>query len=280
METKKILVPTNFSAPAFRALLHAAELAVRENAEIHLLHVINPGVWSYIASPEVHVMVPGAYQQFRQSKLEQLELTCRWLLERYQVTVTTAIREGSVSTQVKEYAHAIGADLVLLHAPKKLGFWSKLFGHTAGKIEAALEIPVITLMDTTEEVFNWNDVVIPVTDVVPVSRIRTIAALADKFRITIHFVALAMWEKAGPGKSIQLLLDSLKMAKARSSAPVVCREIPGHHLLEAARSYAEKIKANAMMLYNKKQRNKEKDMLALDEQFQVSEYPYLAPGML
>lgn len=277
MKTKKILVPTNFSAPSFSALLHAAELAVQQQAEIHLLHVVDPGVWSYIASPDVHLMVPGVYQQYRQSRMEQLQATCRWLLEKYQVPITTSLREGAISTQIQTYAQEIEADMVLLHAPKKLNWWSKLFGYTAGRIAAKVEAPVITLMDTSEEVFNWNNVVIPVEEVVPDARIRTIADLAEKFRITIHFVALGMWKKAGV--ATPLLLRSLRQIKARSNAPVICKEIAGSRLLDAARSYAEKIRANAMILYNRKERKRRNSFLELYEQFLLNQYPYHPHGL-
>lgn len=278
METKKILVPTDFSESAFRALLHAAALAEQTEAEIHLVHVINYSALSIMRAPEVNMIIPSSYTFLWESKKQQMESIRRWVLQKYSVNILNAMPEGNTVNQLIDYAKKNDISLIILHDSAKVNFWSRLFRNKAKAIQEKASVPVLTILDTTEKPFNWNDVVIPVTDSVPETRIRTIAAFAEKFKITVHFVTLSAFRKAK--RPLTVLMQSLQAIRSKCNAPVICRELKGEHLHDAARNYAEKIHANALIENNEKQKKTGGLFSSIAGFFERAEYPYITPGMI
>lgn len=278
METKKILVPTDFSETAYRTLLHAAALAEQTKAEIHLIHVLQFSAISMLRAPEINLLLPSSYHFFCETRKQQMESIKRWVLEQYQVTIQTAILEGNTIKQLTEYVVQHQIDFVVLHDLTKRSWWSKLFKNKASIIQERISVPVITILDAAEKPFNWNDVVIPVTDTVPELRIRTIATFAEKFKIRIHFVALQAWGKAK--RPFNVLIDSLRFIQSKCKTSVVCRELKGDHLHNAARAYAEKIHANALIENNRPNQRNEGILNKIAGYFEKTEYPYITPGMI
>lgn len=278
MQTKKILVPTDFSESAFRALLHAAALAEQTGAEIHLVHVINYSALSIMRAPEVNMIIPSSYTFLWESKKQQMESIRRWVLQKYSVKMLINMPEGNTVNQLIDYARENHIDLIILHDLGKVNFWTWLFGKKAKDIQQKSSVPVLTILDTTEKPFNWNDVVIPVTDSVPEARIKTIAAFAEKFKITIHFVTLRAFRKAK--RPLKILMQSLQAIRLKCNAPVICRELKGDHLHDAARNYAEKIHANALIENNEQQKKTNGLFASIAQLFESADYPYITPGMI
>lgn len=278
MEKKKILVPTDFSEKAYRALLHAAVLAEQTNADIHLVHVVQYSALSMVRTPEINLLVPNSFQYLWESKKNQMESIKRWVLEKYNVTIHSAMPEGNTVKQLLFYAKKQQIDLIILHDTSTKLRWFGLLENKARAIQQRIGIPVITILDTIEKPFNWNDVVIPVTDTVPEARIKTIASFAEKFRITIHFVALKALGKAK--KPFNVLMESLQFIRSKCSAPVICKELKGQHLHDAARMYAQKIHASAMMENNSKKRKPLGILNRIVKYFEKTEYPYVTSGII
>lgn len=273
MKTQNILVPTNFSESAYKALLHAATMAGELNATIHLVHVTNYFAGSFVKTPEVQQIMPDAYSSFWQSKKTQLETTKRWVREKFDVPIETHLLEGNISGQLKNYTQEADIDLVILHDQHKKSLWKKLFGTKTAILQKELSVPVLTLLEVPGQPFEWSDVVIPITDFVPETRINTIAAFAERFRFTIHLVALRALGRAG--RPLHILVNSLQAIKARYNARVVCREIQGKQLHEAAMAYADEIQANALMENNRAQKAKKNLWQRITGYFDNAEYPYL-----
>lgn len=278
METKKILVPTDFSETAYKTLLHAAALAEQTKAEIHLIHVLRFSAMSMLRAPEINLLLPSSYHLFCETRKQQMESIKRWVLEQYAVTIQTTILEGNTIAQLTKYVVQHQIDFVVLHDQTKPSWWSKLFKNKASIIQEKISVPVITILDAVENPFNWNDVVIPVTDTVPELRIRTIAAFAEKFKIRIHFVALHAWGKAK--KPFNVLMDSLRFIQSKCKASVVCRELKGNHLHNAARAYAEKIHANALIENNRPNQPPKGTFNRIARYFEKTEYTYITPGII
>ena len=278
METKKILVPTDFSETAYKALLHAAALAEHSKAEIHLVHVLQFSAISMFRAPEINLLLPSSYHFFCETRRQQMESIKRWVLEKYQVTIQTDMPEGDTVEQLRKYVEQHQIDFIVLHDLTKRNWWSRLFKNKADIIQERIPVPVITILDAAEKPFNWSDVVIPVTDTIPELRISTIAAFAEKFKIRIHFVALQALGKAK--KPFNVLMDSLRYIQSKCKAAVICRELKGNHLHDAARAYAEKIHANALIENNKPNQRKEGIINRIARYFEKTEYPYITPGMI
>lgn len=81
-------------------------------------------------------------------------------------------------------------------------------------------------------------------------------------------------------KPFNVLMDSLRFIQSKCKASVICRELKGNHLHDAARAYAEKIHANALIENHRPNQRKEGILNRIAGYFEKTEYPYITPGMI
>jgi universal stress protein A len=131
----RILVATDFSADAARALDYAVELAHRFGAEVIVLHV-----------HEVVDLVPGAAaaDQLRAAAQEELERSAAALRGR-DVRVRSLLRAGAPSTEILRAAETEGADLLVVGTHGHTGLARLLLGSVAERIVRGAVAPVLTV---------------------------------------------------------------------------------------------------------------------------------------
>ncbi len=160
---RRIIVPTDFSLPAQRALRYAIEFAKKFEAEIILVHVIEPPAYAAAfakAGPiEETDEQRRAYDWFdsqlqNQQKEEIPEsIPCR-----------TILLKGTASTEIAQCAARENADLIVMATSGRSGLKDVLLGSTAERVLRRARCPVMTVHSTqargfidqgTEE--PWSD---------------------------------------------------------------------------------------------------------------------------
>jgi nucleotide-binding universal stress UspA family protein len=142
MQIRKILVPTDFSDSAQRALEHAVAWAKTFRAEIHLLHAyqlpIQIGVGEPVALPQEF------FDQMRaraQSRLDEL----RTKLESDGLVVHAHITADAASSAIVESADQLGADLIVMGTRGLTGMKHILLGSVAERTVRLAHCPVMTV---------------------------------------------------------------------------------------------------------------------------------------
>jgi nucleotide-binding universal stress UspA family protein len=141
---KTILVPTDFSAPAERALAYARSLADAYGATLHLLHVIEDpfagGVhMGMVAPPE------GYFEDLDQQSRARLSSL---LTDEEQKThsVVIATRMGYAPTEILDYVRDHGDINLIVIATSGRGAVSRLLvGSVTDKILRTAPCPVLTV---------------------------------------------------------------------------------------------------------------------------------------
>jgi nucleotide-binding universal stress UspA family protein len=125
---KRILVATDFSEPAGRAFEAALELAVRTQAELHLIHALE------VALPLFEpyaVVLPadwvGEARRLAQEKLEQAHATVR----ARGLSGTTHLGDVPAAHSIADRARSLGADLVVVGTHGHTGLKHVLLGSVA-----------------------------------------------------------------------------------------------------------------------------------------------------
>jgi nucleotide-binding universal stress UspA family protein len=126
---KRVLCPMNYTPVAFNALEHAVAVARCFDAELHVLHVIEPSAG--------HVMDEKAHEQL-----------CDWLSEdaRRRCNLQELIRRGDAAEQIIEESRALGCDLIILGAQHKRFFDSTVIGTTTVRVTRHAPCPVLTVI--------------------------------------------------------------------------------------------------------------------------------------
>jgi nucleotide-binding universal stress UspA family protein len=137
---QKILVPTDFSDNALKAVGHACEIAKMTDAVIHLLHVIEP-------------LLNMATMQTDQSgnkvvadKSESLDLSLKTIAEVYpDVKIAPFLVGGNVIPSILKYAEKENPDLIVMGTKGASGLKKIFIGSVTAGIIGKTNFPVLTV---------------------------------------------------------------------------------------------------------------------------------------
>lgn len=147
---KKILVPTDFSATAEKALNYAVQLAKRANAEIYVLHVAELLEPSYDMEPEAIV----DYNEKEISHLNYLLIKSQAHLELDEKLKTHALLyNGRVVDSITSVAEKYGIDMIVMGTQGKHNLRTSFFGTRTADVIAATKVPVIAIPND----YEWRE---------------------------------------------------------------------------------------------------------------------------
>ena len=142
---KRILVPTDFSETADKALVYAKDLATRIGASLHLVHVFKDPYAVAAYTPEVYTPVPAevrerAMEEVRERLLERLDAD-----EEQQFRGSRGIVRGLVAPQIVDYAATQDIDLIVIGTHGRRGVAHLLLGSVAEHVVRTAACPVLTV---------------------------------------------------------------------------------------------------------------------------------------
>ncbi len=133
-----ILVPTDFSYAADRALHYAVQLARRQRAQVALLHVVAPAA------------IPSRFLTSVRTDLPQLAELSREHLARLARRMgirprRAAVKTGQAAEEILRYADELGADLIVIGARGHSKLDRLLIGTTAERVVRHARCPVLVV---------------------------------------------------------------------------------------------------------------------------------------
>jgi nucleotide-binding universal stress UspA family protein len=143
-QIKRILHATDFSPASEPALEEAIDLAKQNNAELLLVHVIEPV--RYVAGeefggPELYVKLEEITDQNAQASMKKLIEK----VETLKVKAESLLLKGVAHEQIVSAAETRKADMIVIGTHGRTGF-SKLFmGSVAGRVISTALCPVLTV---------------------------------------------------------------------------------------------------------------------------------------
>jgi len=144
----QILIPYDGSEEAEKGAVHGIELAAALGAEVTALYVIDlPGAPRAMALRDDEEELREQYREYGEEALAEL---CE-IADDHGVGCSTAIRTGSVSKEIVDYAEDEGVDAIVMGSAYR-GVVGSLLGGTAEKVVRTARVPVITQRMKVEEV--------------------------------------------------------------------------------------------------------------------------------
>ena len=114
---RKILVAIDGSEPANRALETAIEEAGTWNAEVHVIYVVESGLFSSLPMDNTLEIIYSVLQKEGEEILE----SARVKADAANVPLTTYLRQGHAGSQIVSLAEELGVDLIILGSHGKSG---------------------------------------------------------------------------------------------------------------------------------------------------------------
>lgn len=145
MPIQRILVPIDFSDDSLNALTYAREFAAAFDAELLLLHVIEPIYYAtpadmYVTSPNISMLL-DEQRAIAEQQLERLsaELSAQGRKHR------TILKTGTPAQVIVEAAEVADANLIIMSTHGRSGLAHILLGSVAEKIVRHATCPVLTI---------------------------------------------------------------------------------------------------------------------------------------
>lgn len=143
----RILVPTDGSTNAGRAIEHAITIAEGEGAMIHGLHVINTG--SYTGLP-----IETSAEQVRDILTEEAEAAIETLedaAETAGIKVDSHIVEGAPAKTIVSKADELDCDLIVMGTTGRTGLRRLLIGSVTESVLRHATVPVVVVPNPAQE---------------------------------------------------------------------------------------------------------------------------------
>ena len=141
---RRILFPTDFSAPAKEAQKYAMAFADRFGAELHLMHVV-PDIAMPLPDSTTSWTLPAADMKLQVEAAEKqlsLELGPEWI-ERHRVVCKAVV--GFAVEEIVEYAKKHDIELIVIGTHGRTGLSHLLLGSVAEKLVRLATCPVLTV---------------------------------------------------------------------------------------------------------------------------------------
>ena len=140
---QKILLPTDFSNYSAAATKYACELAVKFDAELHLLHTLE----THLASTPnfgFGLDLPKYVSESKAAAVKSLGgvLDPKWSAGR---TVIHAVVEGSPKVEIIQYARKRNIDLIVIATHGRTGLAHVIIGSVAESVVRTAPCPVLTV---------------------------------------------------------------------------------------------------------------------------------------
>ena len=140
---KRIVVATDLSEFSVSALPYAAAFARQFDAEIILLHVVEPR----FPPPEVGALPPQVVEQNESAVAEDYLQRLRQEVLDDDLSVRTLVRKGVPFQEITRLAASVDADLIILTTHGHTGLKHVLLGSTAERVVRHADCPVLVVRD-------------------------------------------------------------------------------------------------------------------------------------
>jgi len=132
-----VVIATDGSRSAERAVATALDLSDRFDATVHALYVVD--------ADEVEASPAAVRESYHEALAERGERALEAIAERTDRDVTNAVREGRPAKEIAAYAREVGADVVSLGTRGRHGENRFLLGSVAESVVRTCPVPVLTV---------------------------------------------------------------------------------------------------------------------------------------
>ncbi len=140
---RNILVATDFSSPSEEAVKSAAEMAEQFDANLHIVHVLQPP--NYMLPEAYLAYSPQHFGETLRGLTRLLETTKERAASAGARKVTSELLQGVIASEIVTCASKMQCDLVVVGTHGRTGIGHALMGSVAEKIVRMAGCPVLTV---------------------------------------------------------------------------------------------------------------------------------------
>ncbi len=211
LNTKKIIITTDFSDTSLLAIKHGAFLAQYTKGEIFLVHVITRHWEKFnVFTPSITIDNIETASIAVQAKLEQLAQDIR--NEYNGVTVTTVVNTGNPTAEILKFAKEINAGLIVMGTHGYSAWEDLTIGSNALKVLTKSPCPVLTMSEHASK-SGYKKIVLPI-DTSEHTRHKVVLTLelAKQFAAQVYAVGILADDEENKKHAMQVMLRQVETA--------------------------------------------------------------------
>lgn len=218
LNTKKIILTTDFSDTSNIAIKHGGMLAKQTGGEIFLIHVMHDR-WEI-----ANLFTPGMTVENREKPetvvQQKLEEFAGSIGKNYGVKVTTIMKTGNPTKEILNYAKEIGAGMIVMGTHGYSAWEDLVIGSNALKVLTKSTCPVLTTSERTNK-FGYKTIILPI-DTSGNSRAKVVLTmeLAKQFSAQVFAVGILAGNEGNEKGDMEVMLNQV-VTEARNHG-VVC----------------------------------------------------------
>lgn len=184
MNNKNIIVGVDFSNSSLNAMRHAVSLALKTNADMHLVWVKTPGVSNNVTEDG-----GDNYIHKVQASLEEWKDMCKQ--ESPNTEVNTVILEGKVHVELNKYASNQSNAIIVIGAHGTSGFEEGYIGNNANRLIKDATVPILTMRENIEIKRDLHNIYAPIDlSFETLQKMRYATFLAKRFAAKISIAGI------------------------------------------------------------------------------------------
>lgn len=240
-----ILVPVDFTNKNKWAITKAIELANTFHCNVHLVHVVSKNLLPLLPL-DISMGMPydAADLNNARKKLEALKD-----MYRHHVcgggNIEISLLTGNTSQQLSKYIAQYDMDMVVVGLAKfnlVHRIWSAV---SISQLARKANVPVLAIR-SSGLVSHFKKIVLPLTDEVPLHRIKLATMLARSFKSTVYLVSLRN-ETSDTNAAGSIMNTALEVVQSLSTIPVQCFLLEGKNLAKSTLEFSKRINADLIM---------------------------------
>ena len=184
MNNKNIIVGVDFSNSSLNAMRHAVSLALKTNADMHLVWVKTPGVSNNVTEDG-----GDNYIHKVQASLEEWKDMCKQ--ESPNTEVNTVVLEGKVHVELNKYASNQSNAIIVIGAHGTSGFEEGYIGNNANRLIKDATVPILTMRENIEIKRDLHNIYAPIDlSFETLQKMRYATFLAKRFAAKISIAGI------------------------------------------------------------------------------------------
>ena len=240
-----ILVPVDFTPKNKWAIAKAIELANSFNCNIHLVYINSKTFPSMVPVEAIHKMEKPELHEIARSREKLIALKNNFkehICGKGRIEIS--LLSGNKQQQLVKYIEQFQIDLVITGLSKYNilhRIWSSIsISHFSRKTN----IPVLAIR-ASGLVSHFKKIVLPLSDHIPIRRIRLAAMLGRHFKSTIYVVLLKNDKQEN---NLPILNQTLEVIQSLTTIPVQHFILEGKNMAKSTLDFSKRINADLIMI--------------------------------
>lgn len=249
---KRILVPTDFSECASKAMDYAVCLAEKTGAEIILLHACEIIDYPF---KDKKAMIDEHNQTLKRRAKNRLQELKRNIENSKKVNVSTHIFGGEVTGAIKEEALRWSPDLIVMGTVGRSGLRNKVFGSKTSAVISETVFPVVVVPQN----YEWAEpkkilLVLNESELLP-NELKLVFEMASAFDSSVTAAVFSSIQDVavdvlGHSRSINSIKE--KFSKTHADKSVKTEHLSGQNFQDAVLDYVRSNNMNLMVMITHK----------------------------